>query len=332
VFVYKYNVYRCVCPDVTHMLVRCVETDLKRMAQRICDVKAPNHDLAISRLEMNLTAREAKKPAFTFDRTTPQNAAGKVRSVSLSGSGALTVIADTCELKEAVPNITDLYHDVWLDEVVFGTGELYSNSVAVLKSMFPELFTRGPVSSATIGTYISYFDASELLRRSLNNSVIILRDSREGLDVHEFKRWSEVYYQTSLLLFGVKGVTPYKMKLTLFPPLIASGYITSPWYHMCESLEKSNHHAHKDFQSRTMRGGGFIYTQDPLFLEGFFSFCKFLKLSSSNENMDLSVIQSRACEAVHGYPLEESIPPTYLEVNYFSFCATGESGVIELKQ
>ena len=61
------------------------------------------------------------------------------------------------------------------------------------------------------------------------------------------------------------------------PQLVLSNFLRSHWEHLCEALEKSNHHANKDFRSRTLRGGGRLHNQDPLFLEIFFSFCKFIK-------------------------------------------------------
>ena len=54
------------------------------------------------------------------------------------------------------------------------------------------------------------------------------------------------------------------------PQLVVSIFIRSLCEHLCEALEKSNHHANKDFQSRTMRGGGRLHNQDPLYLEIYF--------------------------------------------------------------
>ena len=62
------------------------------------------------------------------------------------------------------------------------------------------------------------------------------------------------------------------------PQLVVSNFIRSLWEHLCEALEKPNHHANKDFQSRTMPGGGRCHNQEPLFLEMFF----FHSASSSN--------------------------------------------------
>ena len=62
----------------------------------------------------------------------------------------------------------------------------------------------------------------------------------------------------------------YKLKMMLVPAIMQAGFVRSPWHHMCEAMEKSNHHAHKDFQTKTMRGGMKLYNPDPLFHEGFF--------------------------------------------------------------
>ena len=62
------------------------------------------------------------------------------------------------------------------------------------------------------------------------------------------------------------------------PQLVVSSFIRSPWANLCEALEKSNHPANKDFQSRTLRGGGRLHNQGTLFLEMFF----FHSASSSN--------------------------------------------------
>ena len=60
--------------------------------------------------------------------------------------------------------------------------------------------------------------------------------------------------------------------------LVVNNFIRSPWEHLRQALEKSNHHANKDFQSRTIRGRGRLHNQDLLFLEMFFfSFCKIIK-------------------------------------------------------
>ena len=57
---------RCVCPDATHMITRCVETDLRKMAQKIINDMYPHEKFAIQRFEENLTRTGAKKQFFLF--------------------------------------------------------------------------------------------------------------------------------------------------------------------------------------------------------------------------------------------------------------------------
>ena len=105
-----------------------------------------------------------------------------------------------------------------------------------------------------------------------NNSAnflrIILQASKHGLNTEQFKFLSESFYQISLLLFsGKEGLTRYKFKMLLIPQIMDAVFVRSPWHHMCEAMENSNHHAHKDFQTKTMRGRGNLYNLDPLFYE-----------------------------------------------------------------
>ena len=66
---------RCVCPDAIHMITRCVETVLRKLAQKITDDTHPHKKFAIQRFEKNLTWR-GQKAIFSFhhclDRTNRQ--------------------------------------------------------------------------------------------------------------------------------------------------------------------------------------------------------------------------------------------------------------------
>ena len=161
---------------------------------------------------------------------------------------------------------------MWCNEIVSGTSDkTVANSIDVLKVLHPNLFTKeDPKAKGKLS--ITTLDASELLRKSLNCCITILRSSKESFNVIDFNFWAETYYQTSLLLFAEHGLTPYKLKLVTIPQIVEGNFVVSPWNHICEGLEKSNHHASKDFHSRTMRGGGKMCNHDPLFLESFFSF------------------------------------------------------------
>ena len=214
--------------------------------------------------------------------------------MSLAGSNALTVIAETEELRSAqFGTITNLHDGVWTTKILLGSEDGYNLEAAkVLKSLHPQLFDkRDPINPRNQERYITIYDACELLRQNLNQCAILLR-TQGTFDVDTYKRWAETYFQINLLLFGRKGLSPYKLKLPLIAQLVESGYIEKPWNHLCEGLEKSNHNANRNFQSRTMRGGGSIYHQDPLFLDTAFSFCRFLDISStSSENKISNVIE-----------------------------------------
>ena len=83
---------------------------------------------------------------------------------------------------------------------------------------------------------ISAFDVCELLRSSLNQCVLCLR--AEQFNSETFKKWAEAYYQNNILIFGHAGMTPYKLKMLMFPQIVRSGYIQRPFDHLCEGLEK----------------------------------------------------------------------------------------------
>jgi hypothetical protein len=56
-----------ICPDVTHMTVRLVEFDLRKMAQLLLKVQHPYVELPLRALEVNLTERQVKEPSFEFN-------------------------------------------------------------------------------------------------------------------------------------------------------------------------------------------------------------------------------------------------------------------------
>ena len=76
----------------------------------------------------------------------------------------------------------------------------------------------------------------------------------------------------------------------LFPQIFESGFIQRPFDHVCESLAKSSHNANRDFQTKTMRGGGKIYHKDPLFLESSSSFMKFVTMATELKERETTMI------------------------------------------
>ena len=120
-------------------------------------------------MEEYLTKRDVKKPHFQFDTTTKSGQKVKtVGAVSLSGSGALTAIANKEEFSDMIPDMTNLFEGVWKDEEVLIGSNDNENSVKVLKQMYPSLFSKpNPTKMNENYGYISVSDAAELMRESL---------------------------------------------------------------------------------------------------------------------------------------------------------------------
>ena len=239
--------------------------------------------MAIRQLEENLTRRVVKRPYFQFNVTHKSwSLVGTVGSVSLVSGNALAVIADKEELLDAKKgSIGDLFEGVWdAADIVLGSEESADvQCVKVLRNWYPNHFDKdNPRQIGSGDKFISAYDACELLRHSLNTCVLCLRSEKFNCDT--FKNRAETYYRTNLLIFRHAGLTPYKLKMMMLPQLVESGFIQRPFDHMCEGLEKSNHHTNRDFQTKTMRRGGKLYHKDQLFLESSSSFMKFLRLAT----------------------------------------------------
>lgn len=301
---------RAVCPDATHAITRCVESDLRKLADKILgqkeDPSTTNHIL--NNFECNLTERAVKPPRFKFPVSKQENGKQRCGELFLSGREALTAIASMEKLKEANVH-SELFKGVFTDNKILGGGTDENNdSIRVLREIHPELFCK-PHPSNPNGpkNLISLYDAAELWRKSLNWVVVLLRGSRDYFkddSVRDFKLWSETYYHISRALFDTTlGITPYKLKLLLIPQIVESGFIRSPWDHMTEGLEKSNHHSHKNFQTRSMRGGGQFFNPDPMFLELFFSFCSLLRL---NKTRSISERIKKCFRAMYGADIQDN--------------------------
>ena len=78
-----------------------------------------------------------------------------------------------------------------------------------------------------------------------------------------------------------------KLKMMLVPEIMQTGVVRGPWHHMCETMEKSNHHAYKEFQTKTIRDRGKLYNSDPLFYEPF-SYCHYLDIVSKQKKIAVS--------------------------------------------
>ena len=117
-----------------------------------------------------------------------------VGAVSLSGSKALTAIANKEEFSDMIPDMTNLFEGVWKDEEVLIGSNDNENSVKVLKQMYPSLFSKpNPTKKNENYGYMSISDAAELMRESLIKCTILLRSSQTGLDTTSFSKWAETY-------------------------------------------------------------------------------------------------------------------------------------------
>lgn len=241
---------RSICPDATHAIIRCVEGDLKKWADKIIGYKKSEtlQMEALFRLERNLTEREVKLPCFKFTIVNK-----KCCAISLSGRESSTAIAETDEIEKSGKVTSDLFSGVWTDAELLAGDNQKNCCVKVLRELHPNLFKHVHPSAKGDDTkrYMSMLDAAELWRRSLNAMSLLLRQSEETFKSDLYKHWAETYFQISLAIFSLDiAITPYKLKLLLIPQLVESGYIESPWNHMTESLEKSNHDAQKDYHMR----------------------------------------------------------------------------------
>ena len=275
---------RCVCPDGTHAITRCVEGDIRKfMELKILQSEddSATVDFIRENFQRNLTERGWKEPGFEFDIDKRNK---KCAPISLSGREAITGIADMYELAEAGVQ-HELFEGVFSENKTVGAlSGTKSASMNVLKNLHPNSF-----ENIESPCQMKLLVAAELWRKSLNQLTVLMRTRKkfEEQDFSDYKYWSEIHYHISIVLFDVKlGLTPYRLKLCLIPQLLEGGYIESPFNHLCEGPEKSNHHVHRDFQQKTMRGGGTVRHADPMFLEMFFTFCSGLRFSTLEGTID----------------------------------------------
>ena len=232
-----------------------------------------------------MTRRDAKRPYFQFNISHWSGSCiGTVGAVSLTGSSVQAVIADKEELAGAkYGKIGNIYDGVWgPEDIIVGSEESADiPCVNILRNPNKD----NPKQKGSSDKFISAFYGCELVRSSLNQGVLCLR--AEEFNKETFKKWAEAYYQINIMIFGHADLTPYKLKMLMFPQLVESGYIQRRFGHLCKGLVKSNQQANRGFQTKTMRRGGEIYHKDPLFLESYFSFLKFLKFAVEVEHKEL---------------------------------------------
>ena len=232
------------CPDVLHMIVRSVESDLKL---HVDSLKISNM-LAISKLECNITQRNVKPPRFSFEIVDKL-----CKAVSLSFRDAEVIISDCTRTSEFGRMDIPIFEGVYSFEEahVYKTDQANENTpYNVLMSLVDGLETSFPK-----GIGISQRKLTDLQFQSLYQLLAILRQ-RELTDLQRCKDLFETYYQSTICLFGDRALTPYKLKIDMLLRIFKKGEILTPFNYMTEGTETSHHTASKDYNSRTMRDGG----------------------------------------------------------------------------
>ena len=176
----------CVCPHATHMITRCVEIDHCKMAQKIRWYASTRKKIPFRALRKYWPDRN-QKDIFSF----PTVSIGKVGAVSLSRICA---------------RLSSLTRKKWKS-----LAHYLKISGKVLQAIYPCLVSKDP--GKTLGC-ITTKDASELLRESSNECTKLVGAGGE-FNASEYKKWAEIYYQVSALIFGEQGLTAYNLKLLL---------------------------------------------------------------------------------------------------------------------
>ena len=111
------------CPDILHMIVRSVESDLKLHVDALLKLEDLIAKAKISRLECNITERNVKPPRFKFE------VADKLcKAVSLSFRDAEIIIPDCSRTSEYGRMDKPLFTEVYS----FDTAHVYRAAISVI--------------------------------------------------------------------------------------------------------------------------------------------------------------------------------------------------------
>ena len=185
------------CPDLLHMVVRSVESDLKLHEDSLLLLK--DHE-AISRVECNMMERKVKPPRFKFEIVEKL-----CKAVSLSFRDAEVIRSDCDRISDYGQSGCPIFEGVSLFEKphVYKAEQTSSTtSYNVLISLVD-----GLEATFTKGVGISVRKLADLQLRSLYQLLDLLRQ-RELRDIPMCKDLYEIYYQSTLCLFGDRALTP----------------------------------------------------------------------------------------------------------------------------
>ena len=283
------------CPDLLHMVVRSVESDLKLHVDSMLLLK--DH-AAICRLECNITERNVKPPRFKFEIVEKL-----CKAVSLSFRDAEVIISDCNRISDYGRSDCPIFEGVYS----FETPHVYKADQTTSTTSYNVLISLvdGFETSFTKGVGISVRKLADLQFQSLYQLLDLLRQ-REFKDIQKCKDLYEIYYQSTLCLFGDRAFTLYKLKLDILLRLFEKGELLSPFYYMTEGTEKSHHTAAKDYNTKTMRdGGNDAWNMSSSYLDIQFSFYRAIDLCSS---------KSSTLESYRKLYGKTDVTKTYLEI------------------
>ena len=196
------------CPNVLHMIIRSVESDLKLHV----DSLIISNILAISKLECNITQRNVKPSRFSFeivDRI--------CKAVTLIFRDAEVIISDCTRTSEYGRMDTPKFEEVYSfkEAHVYKADQANENApYNVLISLVDDLETSFPK-----GIGISQRKLADLQFQSLYQLLELLRQ-RALTDLQSSRDLYETYYQSTICLFGDRALTPYKLKIDMLLRII----------------------------------------------------------------------------------------------------------------
>ena len=290
----------CALPDATHLVTRSAENDVIEHFQRLIRAgKTPE----MNRLQNNIDQRVAKH--FKYEEKKDQKT---ICPISFGGRDARAVYADTDQLKKYIPGVCDIFTGVYYDNV-YVPAPKDNQQQKVLLELHPYL-----ADHTNSLNNISELALAQLQFKSMNDAVQILR-TKNGLaeNLQAYKKSVEAYYQSTLLLAGLDGLTPYKLKLDMIWRVCEKGYVTDPWNHLTESGEKSHHTSHKEYHAKTMRDGGHdTRNMNSEYSDLRFTFWRIVSLSTKRIN---TVFKKQLALYARQFKLETlSKTPSYLNI------------------
>lgn len=242
----------CILPDSLHAMCRILEHDLKMHGQFLLDGKCFR---LLQRLVRNVTVRDVRN--FNL---VPSEGTSTISQPTITGKQARVILEPAKNLRSngSSAYVCSIFQGVFTyDKRVPCETTIAINAAKVLTELHPSITVDNLHDFDKNGPGISRRALAELHLNSLSNIIQILRKGSMVIDI--YKNWVEMYYQATLLLFGIVGLTSYKLKLDLIWRILSDprSHIVSTRNHLCESGENSHKVSQKEYRSNTMKDGGY---------------------------------------------------------------------------